>query len=379
MKIMFVTKAFGAGNGAEVGSRMHYEALCNILGSNNVFVVNLREMQKEENANYLCYGKCPSKAERLLRYIQGNTFHIGNKEINDILSRIDSYKVKCVFIDDSIFGRLVKKIKKKHPDVCVISFYHDVKANLYPEWMRKRGLKFFLEGINGLANEQINQKYADYNIVLNSREEQMLLKYYKKSADMYLPVTTTEHYQKPGEEYQAQKDLCKLLFVGTYYYPNVEGLKWFIKEVFEKLDLSFELDIVGKGLEVLKNELETDRIKVHGTVESLEPFYRAASIVVAPIFDGAGMKIKTAEAMSYGKIFVGAPESLIGYEGGIQEEKASEYIVACKTADEFISAIQRLKSYGSYSKVVERVHQKHFSPISTVNSLRTIPEIEKLL
>lgn len=35
--------------------------------------------------------------------------------------------------------------------------------------------------------------------------------------------------------------------------------------------------------------------------------------MIAPLFDGGGMKSKTVEALSFGKIFVGTEESLFGF------------------------------------------------------------------
>ena len=40
---------------------------------------------------------------------------------------------------------------------------------------------------------------------------------------------------------------------------------------------------------------------VVGEVESLAQWYHDAYFVVAPIFDGSGMKTKVAEALMYGK------------------------------------------------------------------------------
>lgn len=72
------------------------------------------------------------------------------------------------------------------------------------------------------------------------------------------------------------------------------------------------LEIVGKGFEELKNQLTRSNVKVIGGVDSLEPYYENAAAVVMPILYGDGMKVKTAEAMMYGKVIFASEEALEG-------------------------------------------------------------------
>jgi glycosyltransferase involved in cell wall biosynthesis len=47
---------------------------------------------------------------------------------------------------------------------------------------------------------------------------------------------------------------------------------------------------------------------------SLAPVYRSAAVVVAPIFEGTGLSIKTVEALAMGKAVVGAPAAARGLD-----------------------------------------------------------------
>ena len=83
-----------------------------------------------------------------------------------------------------------------------------------------------------------------------------------------------------------------------------------------------EILIIGKGFETLKNDLECDNVKVIGTVEDVSEYFYRADFVIAPIFEGSGMKLKTAEALMYGKTIFGTTEAFpdtrwisIGWEG----------------------------------------------------------------
>jgi glycosyltransferase involved in cell wall biosynthesis len=72
---------------------------------------------------------------------------------------------------------------------------------------------------------------------------------------------------------------------------------------------------------------------VIGPVDNLFEWYRLARFVIAPIFDGSGMKTKVAEAMMYGKKVVGTPEAFSGYEVG------QDAGWVCRTPDDFVAAI----------------------------------------
>jgi glycosyltransferase involved in cell wall biosynthesis len=124
------------------------------------------------------------------------------------------------------------------------------------------------------------------------------------------------------------------LFVGGTFYANRAGIQWFVRQVVPRINL--KICIVGRGFEALRSELEVPgKVEVVGAVESLADWYRRARFVIAPIFDGSGMKTKVAEALMYGKKVVGTPEAFSGYE-----EIASEAGWTCETADGFVAAIE---------------------------------------
>lgn len=80
-----------------------------------------------------------------------------------------------------------------------------------------------------------------------------------------------------------------------------------------KLNNNIIINIVGRGTEILKKELTDCRIRIYGSVDSLAPYYMGADVIIAPLFDGGGMKTKTVEALSYGKSIVATDEGLEGF------------------------------------------------------------------
>jgi O-antigen biosynthesis protein len=116
-----------------------------------------------------------------------------------------------------------------------------------------------------------------------------------------------------------------LLFVGgASHPPNVDGMQWFLKEVFPSLreelpDIT--LTIVGKHME--NHFSGIPGVICTGWIpdEQLEHLYRTSRVAVFPLRYGAGVKGKVIEAMAWGLPLVttavsmegiNSPESYIG-------------------------------------------------------------------
>lgn len=340
--ILYITK-LEKGN---IGADMHYKALCDIFGRENIFFINLSPTEKEcRLQNYISYGKYKSVLDRVHRWMQGNMMFISNDIISEICEVINSNSIKTVFIEDSVFGNLVKKIKNRCKECKALSFYHDVKADLYKQWMdNERTLKSKIEYTIGIRQEYVNQKYADINIVFNERDAKTYQVYYGKRPEAILPlpapVPSISH--DIMNSITEKDDKKHILFVGKKYYPNLVGFKWFVDNVLPSLTANIQVDVVGRGLEELRSEYSDPRINVIGGVESLNPYYENADIVIAPLFDGGGMKSKTVEALSFGKIFVGTEESLFGFWEEMDSDIRGKTCYQCNTQEEWIQTINNL-------------------------------------
>jgi len=109
----------------------------------------------------------------------------------------------------------------------------------------------------------------------------------------------------------------QLVFLGgSVHPPNVEGLKWFLKEVWGFIlqqNRKMELNIIGSWS---KNYIEqfTSKyvnVKFLGVVEDLEPVM-SGRIMIIPILSGSGIRMKALEAINYGCPIVTTP---VGIEG----------------------------------------------------------------
>lgn len=97
----------------------------------------------------------------------------------------------------------------------------------------------------------------------------------------------------------------RVLFVGSMdYHPNVEAVEFFASRFWPQLfaqrpDLTFT--IVGSSpRESVRLLGQRPGIEVTGTVPRVEPYYAEACVVVVPLFEGGGTRLKIVEAMAAG-------------------------------------------------------------------------------
>lgn len=378
MKVLYIASEFGMSNGTNTNLMIHYSAIISCVGKENVFTVDLNSGGKQILTNsYLAYNYPTNKLDKLFRLLQGYTVLMSNKICRDICRVISEQNIDIVFIDESIYGRLVKKIKSRYPRIKVITFYHDVKRNLYSKWLKQYGVSFLKQYIPGVMNEKLNVKYSDINITLNKRESGLFQHYYNKTADAELPVGI-KSIGDPEKQNTKMTDEIQILFVGAKYYPNQYGIQWFCENVFPFINPRYVLTIVGRGMECMRDTLESERVHVVGGTESLTPFYNNSDIVIAPIFEGAGMKVKTAEALAYGKMFLGTHESLVGYNEALPQA-CEDFILECNTKEEYIDALEKIEKSNlkKWHKEVADYFEINFSESAIAQKLVPLLEIEK--
>lgn len=327
---------------SNIGAVTHLAALKEIFGSENVFCVDLKPTETAcQKENYIAFGKYKSIGDRLLRWMQGNTMFISNKNIEELIKIIEKYNIKFVFSEESFLGNFVKKLKRYSKDIKYICFYHDIGADLYRQRMKMGNFVERLENIVAIRQEKLTVKYSDGNIVFHETDADKFKKFYGIYPDKIIPLASVAPLIDKDSRIVSFTGKKCILFVGSAYHPNILGINWFINCVLPQLADDINIKIVGKigpKLESVKDK----RVDIIGPVESLEKYYREADIVIIPLFDGGGMKVKTIEAVSYGKCIVGTEESLHGFWEEMDEDIRGKSVFQCNTPEEWIDVLNGL-------------------------------------
>ena len=367
MKILYITDFYyTVSSGAKTSARAHLKTLQNLYGKESVLVVALvgKNIPSVTEKEHIIIHGTHNKGVLLWNCLCGYSTYINKSAVKEILELIKGRNIDVVFVDNSIFGLLIKRIKTVYPYIPVLSYYHDVKAKLARDWMRNAPIYRKPIMYAMLSNEKLTAEYADVNFVLGDREEKLFVEVYGKKPEaqlsVYMDITLSNDFyiKKPN----AKK---KILFFGGYYRPNVHGIEWFIKNVYPQLMCETELIVAGHGMDKLNSDSYPNGVVVKGYVESIEEIYRDADIVISPIFEGGGMKVKVAEAMAFGKIVVGSDESYEGYQEKIPDNYWDKFFYRANTAVEFLSKIrQALKSSAAdrhFNPEIRELYEKGFS------------------
>jgi hypothetical protein len=321
-KIMLVTKQLEnyPSGGRELLCKLNYQALKEIFSDRLV----LFELP-QSRINSL---------KSILGAFQGHIDGLNHDLINKAIQVIKTKKVSKVFVDGSNLGEIVRVLKQRLPSIEVITFFHNVESRFFFGAFRQAWtIRAFSVLIVNYRSEKKSARFSDKIICLSDRDSLLIKRIYGRSATHISPMALQDKLhadchliRKPPQEKYA-------LFVGGVFYANRVGIGWFVKHVAHRINV--KVCIVGKGFEDLKATLELPgKVEVVGSVDNLSEWYINSHFVIAPIFDGSGMKTKVAEALMYGKRVIGTPEAFSGY-GNVESIGWQ-----CLTDDEFVLAIE---------------------------------------
>lgn len=273
-------------NGGAKCSIRNYNALCQ-FGDVDVYTI-----QKKSNL------------QSAVSILNGLYPPISREDINslEIMSKND-YNI--IFFDGSIFGSLISQFSEQKK----IVFYHNCEHDYINVRFGKTGSikKWIYQKLVDKAERTIT-KTADWRICLSQRDASRINQLYGKQVEMICPIGMEDKYEVLNSE--DVEPYC-LLF-GAMGTANKEGYEWFVRNVSPHLNC--KTVVAGKGFEAFKEEWQSDKVDVKGFVESIQRIYTDASCVAIPLLSGGGMKIKTVEALMFGKRIFGTDEAMSGFE-----------------------------------------------------------------
>lgn len=374
-EILFISNRLKASNknGAYLASKRNYDILSRLNLKMDTYITTTSK-KKLKNIFQL--------------FIEGR-LEITKKQEKEILQKISKKKYTYIFFDGSSFGYLSEKIKKIDKNIKIITFCHDINYYLYSALLKihKKNLVLKIKSLyrylrlkklikNSEVNEKKIFKYSDAIITFNNRDAQLLLEKYNKKTNKEIPMSFSKDNISISLEQNYKNERFKLLFVGVAdHIPNIEGLYFFTEKIISQINA--ELIIVGKNMEKYRENFEEkdEKIKVIGTVDNLENYYLEADAVISPIFSGGGMKIKTGEALSYGKTIFGTTEAFEGYE--VDYSKVGGL---CNTVEEFIEVINNYIEWWknndkpTFNKYSYQIFKEKYSYEASLKSFKEIFE-----
>jgi glycosyltransferase involved in cell wall biosynthesis len=230
------------------------------------------------------------------------------------------------WFDDEITAAVARLISSRRFDVCMVNYvwYSRLLDVLPPNVVRVidthdvfggRAEKFAHIGLDpawfhtSVAEERVGLDRADYVIAIQDEEARLLaertsarvISVGRLSPDDFLPLRK----KNPGEP-------LLVGYLGSGNPFNVACILNLAAAALNRPDILSRLEIRVAGPVCDALRAVSHPFQLCGIVESVSEFYRDIDVAINPMLGGTGLKIKSLEAMGFGKPLVATSDAMTG-------------------------------------------------------------------
>jgi glycosyltransferase involved in cell wall biosynthesis len=284
-----------------------------ILSPQNIYCTNkIRSIMKEKDYDYV-----------VVRYIT-TAIKYGLRFDKKVIIDVDDLpeQVYKSYIKNNQYGNVIEKITK----------------NLYC-WLLIKAAKFHTKKITNKVEHAFIPNKKQLSLFSNA---------------LYLP-----NIPYPVQFNEVRKNPLtgnfELMFVGRLSYrPNFEGIDYFLKHIWTVIIRQIpqaHFNIIGSLLPDEKKQYwkTCKGVNIIGYVEDIVAEYEKNSVVVVPVYLGAGTNIKVLEAMSMGKACVITQYAGRGFEDLLID--GNNILIAENDNDFAAKVIQLLTDYNLNQRI----------------------------
>lgn len=267
-----------------------------------------------------------------------------------LLGLLSKSKYKCIILDHLQTANYLKKLQgnkvilsQHNCEYVILKRRYEKENNILKKiyiWSEYRKTQRYEKGVCKEVNNVIMLSKEDKNFVTDDR--------YDGRNITIIPISIETNYEKK----KLNNKVENILFLGTMsWFPNEQGILWFIKNVWNDIKESIpnaKLYVVGSNPSKEILAYSSPNIIVTGYVNSVDEYIEKCDVCVVPLFIGGGMRVKILECMAKG---IPCVSTTIGAEG---IEYTNNYdIMIADTSKEFVSSLQMLSDSKKVSMIVE--------------------------
>ena len=170
----------------------------------------------------------------------------------------------------------------------------------------------------GKRLERVEKKactWVDLNILCSDLDKARLNELHQTSDTATIPNGVDPSYFSPDISQQKENHL---IFYGVMdFYPNTQAMMFFMEKIWPELKKQrpdVTMDIIGQNpperlVQATQNQ---EGVTLHGYVDDLKSMINVSTIMVCPIMDGGGTKLKMLDSLSMKKAIVCHPVAAEG-------------------------------------------------------------------
>jgi len=285
-----------------------------------------------------------------------NVERFNDKHVDyQIIKLLEQNTYDFIQLEGTFVLTYIDTIRKK-TDVPVIVRAHNIE---YVIWERLAGneknpiKKWFFTRLAQRLKRFESEYYSKADAVAAiTEEDKMRLRNLDVNTQIdVIPVgVILDDYSKIKKEVEALNHTVFILGA-LDWRPNIEGLDWFIENVWPKVLLEYpdaQLHIAGKSPTERVMNMCVPNTTVHGFVNDAIGFMKTYNIMLVPLLSGGGMRVKIIEGFAAGKCII---STHIGAEGISYSNKKN--ILIADTVNEWKDAIVYCLSNREYTNNME--------------------------
>ena len=245
---------------------------------------------------------------------------------------------------ESIFVAPYIPVIRKHSKAKIVLRLHNVEhiiweriARNHYSWFKKFMLKQMNRQLKRYECSLMNQ--VDGYMAISDVDYKFFHELSPSTPGTVIPFALDMDNYETEDEY-IPSDQPELFHLGSMnWMPNVEGLEWFLEEVFPAILKKFPtltFTMAGRSIPESLQRFASDHVIIAGEVESANEFMLSKDIMIVPLLSGSGIRIKIIEGMALGKTII---TTSIGAEG-LNVENGKNIFIA-DTAEEFVAVIEK--------------------------------------
>jgi len=188
-----------------------------------------------------------------------------------------------------------------------------------------------------MMDEELSRLKHFDEIICISHDEKLMYEKLTRRDINFVPHLQSNNVTKSSIALKDRK--WDVMYVGAANPFNIEGMNWFVKEVYPYLSKDIRFVFVGSATGSLVAKYPN--IETIHFAENLDEIYDNVKITICPMFMGTGMKIKVVESMARGLPVVCNDRGVDGFpdktkSGCLVTQDAKEFAgyVNCLLSDE---------------------------------------------
>jgi len=252
----------------------------------------------------------------------------------NLKNKLKNIKCDIVYLDFPYLYHIAKFVSKNNNNAPIILVEHNIEW----QYQKQSGNKLWYL-IKLWENFVI--KAVDLVICVSRKDYDYWITKYPKKNIFYIEHGVIEEIFNPhGKKFNFPKDNFNLLFYGKLDSPqNLEALKFIVNKIAPVVDKDVIINIFGSG-KIEKNFFKHQKIKYYGIVENPAEYIRGADLVIVPLFNSAGVKMRILESLYCGKVVLATKQAVEGIP-----EVLKNLVIICNNEKDFSKYISYFKKH----------------------------------